>query len=153
MVTEAQTLYELKCKLIGEQNQKQLEKGIMLQTIDMLWKEHLAAMDYMRLGIGLQGYAQRNPKNEYKIQSFNLFTKLLDNIKYQVIKLLSRVQIQMRPPVERNSVNEMPSGLNDDDLAATDAATDKRALPEVGRSDPCPCGSGKKYKDCCGKAD
>ena len=153
VVAEAQKLYDLKCKLIGEQNQKQLEKGIMLQTIDMLWKEHLAAMDYMRLGIGLQGYAQRNPKNEYKIQSFNLFTKLLDNIKYQVIKLLSRVQIQMRPPVERNSVNEMPSGLNDDDLAATDAATDKRALPEVGRNDPCPCGSGKKYKDCCGKAD
>ena len=153
VVAEAQKLYDLKCKLIGEQNQKQLEKGIMLQTIDMLWKEHLAAMDYMRLGIGLQGYAQRNPKNEYKIQSFNLFTKLLDNIKYQVIKLLSRVQIQLRPPVERNSVNEMPSGLNDDDLAATDAATDKRALPEVGRNDPCPCGSGKKYKDCCGKAD
>ena len=93
IVATAQELYDAKCKLIGPENQKQLEKGVMLQTIDMLWKEHLAAMDYMRLGIGLQGYAQRNPKNEYKIQSFNLFTKLLDNIKYQVIKMLSRVQI------------------------------------------------------------
>ncbi len=152
IVARAQELYDVKCKLIGEQNQKQLEKGIMLQTIDMLWKEHLAAMDYMRLGIGLQGYAQRNPKNEYKIQSFNLFTKLLENIKYQVIKMLSRVQIQMRPPVERQSVREMPSGLNEDDLAATAAAAEKHK-PEVGRNDPCPCGSGKKYKDCCGKVE
>lgn len=153
VVAEEQKIYDLKCKLIGEQNQKQLEKGIMLQTIDMLWKEHLAAMDYMRLGIGLQGYAQRNPKNEYKIQSFNLFSKLLDNIKYQVIKLLSRVQIQMRPPVEKNNINEMPHDLNDDDMAATESALDLDSKPEVGRNDPCPCGSGKKYKDCCGKTD
>lgn len=152
VVAEEQKIYDLKCKLIGEQNQKQLEKGIMLQTIDMLWKEHLAAMDYMRLGIGLQGYAQRNPKNEYKIQSFNLFSKLLDNIKYQVIKLLARVQIQMRPPVEKN-INEMPHDLNEDDVAATESALDPESKPEIGRNDPCPCGSGKKYKDCCGKAD
>ena len=69
IVAKAQEMYDLKCKIIGEDNQKQLERGVMLQTMDMLWKEHLAAMDYMRLGIGLQGYAQRNPKNEYKIQS------------------------------------------------------------------------------------
>jgi len=76
----------------------------------------------------------------------------LENIKYQVIKMLSRVQIQMRPPVERQSVREMPSGLNEDDLAATAAAAEKHK-PEVGRNDPCPCGSGKKYKDCCGKVE
>ncbi|MCI6862915.1 MAG: preprotein translocase subunit SecA [Anaerobiospirillum succiniciproducens] len=153
IVAKAQEMYDLKCKIIGEDNQKQLERGVMLQTIDMLWKEHLAAMDYMRLGIGLQGYAQRNPKNEYKIQSFNLFTKLLENIKYQVIKMLSRVQIQMRPPVEEEQV--APQGT----MAA--ASTDNKdkdqtpntdPMPNVGRNDPCPCGSGKKYKDCCGKA-
>lgn len=153
IVAKAQEMYDLKCKIIGEDNQKQLERGVMLQTMDMLWKEHLAAMDYMRLGIGLQGYAQRNPKNEYKIQSFNLFTKLLENIKYQVIKMLSRVQIQMRPPVEEEQV--APQGT----MAA--ASTDNKdkdqtpntdPMPNVGRNDPCPCGSGKKYKDCCGKA-
>ena len=153
IVAKAQEMYDLKCKIIGEDNQKQLERGVMLQTMDMLWKEHLAAMDYMRLGIGLQGYAQRNPKNEYKIQSFNLFTKLLENIKYQVIKMLSRVQIQMRPPVEEEQVAPQSTMV-----AASSENKDKDQtpntdpMPNVGRNDPCPCGSGKKYKDCCGKA-
>lgn len=153
IVAKAQEMYDLKCKIIGEDNQKQLERGVMLQTMDMLWKEHLAAMDYMRLGIGLQGYAQRNPKNEYKIQSFNLFTKLLENIKYQVIKMLSRVQIQMRPPVEEEQV--APQGTMaaaSSDNKAKDQTPNTDPMPNVGRNDPCPCGSGKKYKDCCGKA-
>ena len=153
IVAKAQEMYDLKCKIIGEDNQKQLERGVMLQTMDMLWKEHLAAMDYMRLGIGLQGYAQRNPKNEYKIQSFNLFTKLLENIKYQVIKMLSRVQIQMRPPVEEEQV--APHGTMaaaSSDNKDKDQTPNTDPMPNVGRNDPCPCGSGKKYKDCCGKA-
>ncbi len=153
IVAKAQEMYDLKCKIIGEDNQKQLERGVMLQTMDMLWKEHLAAMDYMRLGIGLQGYAQRNPKNEYKIQSFNLFTKLLENIKYQVIKMLSRVQIQMRPPVEEEQV--APQGTiasASSDNKDKDQTPNTDPMPNVGRNDPCPCGSGKKYKDCCGKA-
>lgn len=153
IVAKAQEMYDLKCKIIGEDNQKQLERGVMLQTMDMLWKEHLAAMDYMRLGIGLQGYAQRNPKNEYKIQSFNLFTKLLENIKYQVIKMLSRVQIQMRPPVEEEQV--APKGTMaaaSSDNKDKDQTPNTDPMPNVGRNDPCPCGSGKKYKDCCGKA-
>lgn len=145
IVAQAQELYDVKCEVIGVDNQKQLEKGVMLQTIDMLWKEHLAAMDYMRLGIGLQGYAQRNPKNEYKIQSFNLFTKLLENIKYQVIKMLSRVQIQVRQP-------EPEPAVASEDVAATAAAAEELMQPSIGRNDPCPCGSGKKYKDCHGKA-
>ena len=153
IVAKAQEMYDLKCKIIGEDNQKQLERGVMLQTMDMLWKEHLAAMDYMRLGIGLQGYAQRNPKNEYKIQSFNLFTKLLENIKYQVIKMLSRVQIQMRPPVEEEQVAPQSTmaaaSLDNKDK---DQTPNTDPMPNVGRNDPCPCGSGKKYKDCCGKA-
>ncbi len=182
IVATAQELYDAKCKLIGPENQKQLEKGVMLQTIDMLWKEHLAAMDYMRLGIGLQGYAQRNPKNEYKIQSFNLFTKLLDNIKYQVIKMLSRVQIQMRNPEEERKLAEERAriqamaqqalmqrmkqaelnntlghakpdteGLTPDEIKERAAIAEEVMRPTVGRNDPCPCGSGKKYKDCCGK--
>ena len=179
IVATAQELYDAKCKLIGPENQKQLEKGVMLQTIDMLWKEHLAAMDYMRLGIGLQGYAQRNPKNEYKIQSFNLFTKLLDNIKYQVIKMLSRVQIQMRNPEEERKRAELQAlaqkalaqkmqqaelnaameqakaqeGLSEEEIKERAAIAEEVMRPSVGRNDPCPCGSGKKYKDCCGKTE
>lgn len=170
IVARAQELYDIKCEIIGPDNQKQLEKGVMLQTIDMLWKEHLAAMDYMRLGIGLQGYAQRNPKNEYKIQSYNLFTKLLENIKYQVIKMLSRIQIQMRPPEDEQALaaqaaaaraaqeKAQAEGLkpaletNDEIERANAAAAEELLKPSVGRNDPCPCGSGKKYKDCCGKA-
>ena len=182
IVATAQELYDAKCQLIGHENQKQLEKGVMLQTIDMLWKEHLAAMDYMRLGIGLQGYAQRNPKNEYKIQSFNLFTKLLDNIKYQVIKMLSRVQIKMRSPEEERQLAEERAriqamaqqalmqrmkqaelnntlghakpdtkGLTPEEIKERAAIAEEVMRPTVGRNDPCPCGSGKKYKDCCGK--
>ena len=182
IVATAQELYDAKCQLIGLENQKQLEKGVMLQTIDMLWKEHLAAMDYMRLGIGLQGYAQRNPKNEYKIQSFNLFTKLLDNIKYQVIKMLSRVQIKMRSPEEERQLAEDRAriqamaqqalmqrmkqaelnntlghakpdteGLTPEEIKERAAIAEEVMRPTVGRNDPCPCGSGKKYKDCCGK--
>ena len=184
IVVTAQEVYDAKCKLIGPENQKQLEKGVMLQTIDMLWKEHLAAMDYMRLGIGLQGYAQRNPKNEYKIQSFNLFTKLLDNIKYQVIKMLSRVQIQMRNSEEERRMLEEharaqalaqqalaqklkqseldaaskqapgnPEGLSEEEVKERAAIAEEVMRPTVGRNDPCPCGSGKKYKDCCGKTE
>ena len=153
IVAKAQEMYDLKCKIIGEDNKKQLERGVMLQTMDMLWKEHLAAMDYMRLGIGLQGYAQRNPKNEYKIQSFNLFTKLLENIKYQVIKMLSRVQIQMRPPVEEEQVAPQSTmAAASSDNKDKDQTPNTDPMPNVGRNDPCPCGSGKKYKDCCGKA-
>ena len=141
-------------------------------------------MDYMRLGIGLQGYAQRNPKNEYKIQSFNLFTKLLDNIKYQVIKMLSRVQIQMRNSEEERRMLEEraraqalaqqalaqklkqseldaaseqtpgnPEGLSEEEVKERAAIAEEVMRPSVGRNDPCPCGSGKKYKDCCGKTE
>ena len=152
VVARAQELYDKKCAEIGKENQSRIEKGIMLQCMDMLWKEHLAAMDYMRQGIGLQGYAQRNPKNEYKIQSFNLFTKMLDNLKYQVIRALSRVQFQIRPQLTPEQQQELARILKEREAARL-AALELAASGQhsVGRNDPCPCGSGKKYKDCCGK--
>ena len=152
VVARAQELYDKKCAEIGKENQSRIEKGIMLQCMDMLWKEHLAAMDYMRQGIGLQGYAQRNPKNEYKIQSFNLFTKMLDNLKYQVIRALSRVQFQIRPQLTPEQQQELARILKEREAARL-AALEQAASGQhsVGRNDPCPCGSGKKYKDCCGK--
>lgn len=174
VVARAQELYDFKCDIIGPENKKNLEMSIMLQNIDTLWKEHLAAMDYMRLGIGLQGYAQRNPKNEYKIQSFRLFEKLLDNIKFQVIRMLSRILIQVRSPEEdgmapapeqaapqapaknsnQNAVEDKSQESEQDkDAAEIEAATAELLKQTVGRNDPCPCGSGLKYKNCCGKAE
>ncbi|WP_346428777.1 preprotein translocase subunit SecA [Succinatimonas hippei] len=167
IIKRAAEIYQDKCEKIGKENQNRLEKGVMLQCIDTLWKEHLAAMDYMRQGIGLQGYAQKNPKNEYKIQSFNLFTKMLDNLKYQVIRTLSRIQIQIRAPelteeqkeelrrrqaeVEQHKREEAVRQLQEMDKPNPQSGTPFKKVMHVGRNDPCPCGSGKKYKNCCGR--
>lgn len=167
IIKRAAEIYQDKCEKIGKENQNRLEKGVMLQCIDTLWKEHLAAMDYMRQGIGLQGYAQKNPKNEYKIQSFNLFTKMLDNLKYQVIRTLSRIQIQIRAPelteeqkeelrrrqaeAEQQKREEAVRQLQEMDKPNPQSGTPFKKVMHVGRNDPCPCGSGKKYKNCCGR--
>lgn len=147
VIAKAQELYDKKCEVIGEENKARIEKGVMLQCMDVLWKEHLAAMDYMRQGIGLQGYAQRNPKNEYKIQSFKLFERMLDNLKYQVIRALSRIQFQVRTPLTPEQEAQLEKMRKEREAALEEAATKHT----VGRNDPCPCGSGKKYKDCCGR--
>ena len=142
-------MYQKKCDVIGPENQKQLEKQVMLQCIDTLWKEHLAAMDYMRQGIGLQGYAQKNPKNEYKIQSFNLFSKMLDNLKDQVVSILCRIQVRLKSPeeaaAEQKAIEERNEGMKMREEAK------KYAGMHIGRNDPCPCGSGKKFKVCHGR--
>ena len=167
IIKRATEIYKDKCDKIGKENQNRLEKGVMLQCIDTLWKEHLAAMDYMRQGIGLQGYAQKNPKNEYKIQSFNLFTKMLENLKYQVIRTLSRIQIQIRAPelteeqkeelrrrqaeAEQQKREEAVRQLQEMDKPNPQSGTPFKKVMHVGRNDPCPCGSGKKYKNCCGR--
>ena len=142
-------LYKEKCQAIGEENQKNLEKQIMLQCIDTLWKEHLAAMDYMRQGIGLQGYAQKNPKNEYKIQSFNLFSKMLDNLKLQVVSILCRIQVRVRTPEEIEQVKQAQEQQALEQKMRDEAK--QYANMHIGRNDPCPCGSGKKFKVCHGR--
>ncbi|NLK85476.1 MAG: preprotein translocase subunit SecA [Aeromonadales bacterium] len=142
-------MYAKKCEAIGKENQKQLEKQIMLQCIDALWKEHLAAMDYMRQGIGLQGYAQKNPKNEYKIQSFNLFSKMLDSLKTQVVSILCRIQVRLKSPEEAQAEQEAREQNALEQKLKAEAA--QYTNMHVGRNDPCPCGSGKKFKACHGK--
>ncbi len=141
--------YAAKCELIGPDNQHQLERQIMLQCIDTLWKEHLSAMDYMRQGIGLQGYAQKNPKYEYKIQSFNLFTKMLDNLKIQVVSFLSRVQVRLKSPEEAAAERAQIEAAQEEQRMREEAK--QYANMHIGRNDPCPCGSGKKYKVCHGR--
>ena len=142
-------MYQKKCDVIGPENQKQLEKQVMLQCIDSLWKEHLAAMDYMRQGIGLQGYAQKNPKNEYKIQSFNLFSKMLDNLKDQVVSILCRIQVRLKSPEEAAAEQKAIEEHNEEMKMREEAK--KYAGMNIGRNDPCPCGSGKKFKVCHGR--
>jgi len=141
--------YAAKCELIGPDNQHQLERQIMLQCIDTLWKEHLSAMDYMRQGIGLQGYAQKNPKYEYKIQSFNLFTKMLENLKIQVVSFLSRVQVRLKSPEEAAAERAQLEAAQEEQRMREEAK--QYANMHIGRNDPCPCGSGKKYKVCHGR--
>ena len=156
-------------ELIGADMMRRVEKGVMLEVLDSLWKEHLAAMDYLRKGIGLRGYAQKNPKQEYKRESFELFTDLLDRVKYDVIARLSIMQIREEPDISELENHEQPEmefqhdGFNSLENEGADAKPessdkgDDKAQPfvrdgqKVGRNQPCPCGSGKKFKQCCGK--
>jgi len=161
--------------VIGSEIMRSLEKHIMLTVLDQSWKEHLARMDYLRQGIYLRGYAQKQPKQEYKREAFELFSEMLEHVKHEVISHLSRVRIQSEEEivaleaVERQQAQARlrQSQFRHEDsqpLAATEQAKPHpptktlppvvqvaRSGPKVGRNDPCPCGSGKKYKQCCGR--
>ncbi len=149
--------WDEKVEQVGAETMRQVEKSVMLQQLDHLWKEHLAQMDHLRQGIHLRGYAQKNPKQEYKREAFNLFTEMLDKLKYQVTNILSNVKIQTPEEIQllealRRSESEMPLQLNHpglDEVAAFSPSS--TAIPmKVGRNEPCPCGSGKKFKQCHG---
>ncbi|QYN41523.1 preprotein translocase subunit SecA [Gilliamella sp. ESL0443] len=162
----AQNKYLEKENIAGSEAFRQFEKSVMLQTLDTLWKEHLAAMDYLRQGIHLRGYAQKDPKQEYKRESFNMFANMLDALKYDVIGILSRVQIRSQEEVEeaerqrqaeveklmakQQANHESIGGMGNDEQSANSQQPVVRAQAKVGRNDPCPCGSGKKYKHCHG---
>lgn len=147
--------YQAKIDVVGESVIRQFEKAVMLQSLDSHWKEHLAAMDYLRQGIHLRGYAQKNPKQEYKRESFELFSEMLENLKIEVISLLSKVQVKAESDVEeverqRQETAAPPTQTNQQDQESS-VQIGHRQGPKVGRNDPCPCGSGKKYKQCHGK--
>ncbi|WP_373510299.1 preprotein translocase subunit SecA [Thiocapsa sp.] len=173
-------------KLVGSPTMRQIETAVMLQTLDTHWKDHLAAMDYLRQGIHLRGYAQKNPKQEYKREAFEMFSAMLDSIKHDVVATLAKLQVQTQPGAEAQPVAALGaapvrerefefkherfegfgqgSGSGDGaeaegrDRAGTRGAEDPQVRPyvrgdrKVGRNEPCPCGSGKKYKQCHGKA-
>ncbi|MFM4820732.1 preprotein translocase subunit SecA [Aeromonas hydrophila] len=166
ILDEATKLYAHKEELVGKEVLRNFEKAVMLQTLDGLWKEHLAAMDHLRQGIHLRGYAQKNPKQEYKRESFDLFTQMLETLKRDVVSILSRVQVQERDveameEQQRQQAEAAPrtythaaadNQLADDEVQAEAApVTFVRDEQKVGRNDPCPCGSGKKYKHCHGQ--
>ena len=154
-------VYQRKEEVVGAEMMRHFEKGVMLQTLDSLWKEHLAAMDYLRQGIHLRGYAQKDPKQEYKRESFSMFAAMLESLKYEVISTLSKVQVRMpeeveameqqrREEAERLAQMQQLSHQSDDEAAAEDLAA-QTGERKVGRNDPCPCGSVKKYKQCHGR--
>lgn len=153
IVTEFEQVYKDKEEMVGADVLRQFEKAVMLQSLDSHWKEHLSAMDHLRQGIHLRGYAQKNPKQEFKRESFELFTEMLDNLKYDVIGILSKVQIRAESDVEAVEEQHRKSEEVSKEYQheSTSAVNDKPSMPRVGRNDPCPCGSGKKYKQCHGK--
>lgn len=153
IISEVEQAYTEKETQVGPDVLRQFEKAVMLQTLDGLWKEHLAAIDHLRQGIHLRGYAQKNPKQEYKKESFELFSNMLDNLKYDVVSVLSKVRIQQESDVEaveeqHRKADEAPKQYTHQ---ASGHAAQQNEVPRVGRNNPCPCGSGKKYKQCHGQ--
>ncbi|WP_371188149.1 preprotein translocase subunit SecA [Thalassotalea maritima] len=154
ILSEVNNAYKAKEEQLGADVLRHFEKAVMLQTLDNLWKEHLAAMDHLRQGIHLRGYAQKNPKQEYKKESFALFSEMLDNLKYEVVSLLSKVRIQRESEVEQMEQQQQQKAEEASKQfthQGSGDATQENAVPRVGRNEPCPCGSGKKYKQCHGK--
>jgi preprotein translocase subunit SecA len=191
VVEEIDKAYEAKCEQIGVPLMRHLERVVMLQRLDLHWKEHLAAMDYLRQGIHLRGYAQRNPKQEYKREAFQMFTDMLQRSRHDTTKILCKLQVRTEQEITQLEARRAQPRMRFEhpDAAAADAAPPAAApaaapvagspaeaaaqrlapraprpmqptvapepfvrnLPKVGRNEPCPCGSGKKYKHCHGR--
>ena len=155
--------YQAKADMLGDELLVRLEKEITLMILDRHWKEHLAAMDYLRQGIGLRGYAQKNPVQEYKRESFEMFTDMLESINYEVVQALARVQIRGEEQVEELEQSHQPDQsikmehASAQNMFVAEPPEDDqhqpfvRKDPKIGRNEPCWCGSGKKFKQCHGK--
>ena len=163
VVKAADAVFEAKLALVGVEQFNPFMRMVLLQAIDSHWREHLAALDYLRQGIHLRGYAQKNPKQEYKREAFELFSQLLNVVKMEVTRLLLTVRIQSQEQVAQAAEalelqasqvgNVTYTHPNEDGSVSqeTDPSTVAGEVPRVGRNDPCPCGSGKKYKACHGQ--
>jgi len=157
-------LYNEKVELVGAEVVRQYERAIMLQSLDVHWREHLSALDHLRQGIHLRGFAQKNPKQEYKREAFELFSMMLDGIRREVTQVLMTVQVRDEADVEAAGATPSVGNVQyhhadyDEALASSDDTPDAeeqkpfvRNERKIGRNDPCPCGSGKKYKQCHGQ--
>ncbi|SET37647.1 preprotein translocase subunit SecA [Thorsellia anophelis] len=166
ILAHAIAAYQEKEDIVGSDALRQYERSIMLSTLDNLWREHLAAMDHLRQGIHLRGYAQKDPKQEYKRESFSMFSSMLEALKFDVISTLSKVKVNRPEEVEAAEAlqREAAEALAKQQQATHEAATEEANIDaqksgkpmivgaegKIGRNDPCPCGSGKKYKQCHG---
>jgi preprotein translocase subunit SecA len=144
---------------IGEEQRCALERWVMLQVIDKHWKDHLLAMDYLKEGIGLRGYGQKNPLNEYKREAYEMFVGMTERIKAEALELLFKVELTrvdedltVQPRRREQHIMQHRGTLAEapEDTGDTAVKTVRRQGAKVGRNAPCPCGSGKKYKKCCG---
>ncbi len=168
VVQAAHAAFAAKVEQIGQDNFTQFERTVLLQSIDSHWREHLSALDYLRQGIHLRGYAQKQPKQEYKREAFELFAQLLDSVKNEVTRTLMTVQVQSREQLDeaaaqmeqREAVSKVTysapdetgqAQVTEEDAAKLQSFLEGQSVPRVGRNDPCPCGSGKKYKHCHGR--
>jgi preprotein translocase subunit SecA len=153
LVAAMETAYQAREAELGTELMRELERFIVLQVVDQHWKEQLHNMDVLRQGIGLRGYGQRNPLQEYAFEAFNLFEEMKHNIRLNVAKLLFRVQVQTNQRLERRREPQRLSFISDQPQANDPSGkTDPiKAEEKIGRNDPCPCGSGKKYKHCHGR--
>jgi preprotein translocase subunit SecA len=168
----AEAAYQLKVTTVGAESWAGFERSIMLQVIDTHWREHLSALDHLRQGIHLRGYAQKNPKQEYKREAFELFSSMLDRVRDDVVRVLMTVRIQTQEEIEQaeleaaravqmRNVQYQHTGFDEAPadksqtvnraVAEDHPGTLRNAAPKVGRNDPCPCASGKKYKHCHGQ--
>jgi preprotein translocase subunit SecA len=162
ILDEADKRYADKVELVGAESFHHFERNMMLQSLDTHWREHLSALDHLRQGIHLRGYAQKNPKQEYKREAFELFEGLLQTIRNEVTKLLMTVEIRSQEQIEESEPQPAVENVqyhhaDYDEALGTAGEAEKPAQPQVrqgdkiGRNDPCPCGSGRKYKHCHGK--
>jgi preprotein translocase subunit SecA len=169
VLAAANEAFDAKVQLVGPQNFTQFERIVLLQSIDTHWREHLSALDYLRQGIHLRGYAQKQPKQEYKREAFELFGQLLDSVKNEVTRILMTVAVQSGEQLEQaaedleeraeriaNVTYTAPTETGEtetklDESTARLPSPPAGAVARVGRNEPCPCGSGKKYKQCHGK--
>lgn len=170
VIQAADATFNGKIAQIGEENFTHFERMVLLQSIDSHWREHLSALDYLRQGIHLRGYAQKQPKQEYKREAFELFGQLLDAVKNEVTKILMTVKVQSGEEIERvaedmenraekiaNVTYTAPTETGEAQTVVDESTVDLASkssvngMPRVGRNEPCPCGSGKKYKQCHGK--
>ncbi len=165
IIAAAHAHYQAKVDLVGAEAMRHFERGIMLQSLDTHWREHLAALDHLRQGIHLRGYAQKNPKQEYKREAFELFSAMLDTIWHEVTRITMTVQIRTPQDVDVVDARTGPENIQyhhadyEEALGQGGGAPGKaapaspfvRAGAKIGRNEPCPCGSGKKYKHCHGK--
>jgi preprotein translocase subunit SecA len=168
----AQAAYQQKVEAVGAESWSGFERSIMLQVIDTAWREHLSALDHLRQGIHLRGYAQKNPKQEYKREAFELFSGMLDRVRDDVVRVLMTVRIQTQEEIEQAEAeaaravqmqNVQYQHTNYEEAKSEETQTQRQAVaqehpgtlrnaaPKVGRNDPCPCGSGKKFKHCHGQ--
>jgi preprotein translocase subunit SecA len=159
----ADEAYRAKVDMVGAESFHQFERNVMLQSLDTHWREHLSALDHLRQGIHLRGYAQKNPKQEYKREAFELFERLLGQVRQEVTRIVFTVQIRTPEDVEETAPHADVHNVQYQHADVVDAEfgggagevppaqQPADAGPKVGRNDPCPCGSGKKYKHCHGK--